>query len=457
MSTAGSWGQDCGLMDRPTTSYVMVGDAQVAYTVMGGGDEPDLIWCGSLGGNVELFWRDRIGGEFLDRLSTDRRVILFDRRGCGASDAVPRAAIPTWEELAEDLGAVLDASGSTRAAVMGAIESGPIAVLFAAMHPERVSQLVLINTSARFMEADDYAFGMPESVVVSFVELLASSWGTEEFVRIASPSLANDPELVDAWAHMFRSSATPRSAAAQFEYFMRSVDVRTFLPMVQAPTVVLHVADNLLMPLAHGRYLADHIPGATFVEIPGSDLSPTAVAERSADILEFLTGERPSHDVDRVLTTILFSDIVGSTERGSALGDDRWKALLDSHDRTVREQIRRFKGHEVNTTGDGFVVSFDGVARAVRCAREIRKSVARLGLEIRIGLHTGECQVRGDDFAGLAVHVAARIGALAAPNEILVSATLADLVAGSGLEFTERGEYELKGASGTWRLHAVMG
>jgi class 3 adenylate cyclase len=268
------------------------------------------------------------------------------------------------------------------------------------------------------------------------------------------PSYADDAEMIAPYARSLRASATPRNAAAQYDYLWRHMDVRGFLPLVQAPTLILHPADSPTLPVEHGRYLAEHIPNARLIEWPGADLIPPDMDKAASDLIEFLTGERPV-DVDRVLTTVLFTDIVGSTERAASLGDQRWHALLDAHDRAVREQVRRFKGREIKTTGDGFLVAFDGPARAIRCAQAIVESTGKLGIEVRAGLHTGECEVRGDDLGGLAVHIAARVGALAHPGEVLVSSTVRDLVAGSGIEFGDRGEHELKGVPESWKLFAV--
>jgi len=251
-----------------------------------------------------------------------------------------------------------------------------------------------------------------------------------------------------------RASATPRALAAQYDYWLHHVDVRQALPLIQARTLVLHVKDSPFLPVEHGRYLAEHITGATFVEVPGGDLGPLD-DEELAQIIEFLTGDRPDIEVDRILTTVLFTDIVGSTQRAAALGDQKWRSLLDAHDHAVRDQLRRFRGKEINTTGDGFVASFDGPARAIRCAQAIGEAITMLGVDLRMGLHTGECEVRGDDLGGLAVHVAARVAALASPGEILVSGMVKDLVAGSGIEFAERGEYQLKGVPESWKLFAV--
>jgi class 3 adenylate cyclase len=284
------------------------------------------------------------------------------------------------------------------------------------------------------------------------VAILGSTWGTPELLGLANPSA--DEEFLRLTAPVTRASATPRSAAAQWSNMMR-YDVRHVLPLIQAPTLVLKVTDQPFTPVERGRYLADHIDGARLVELPGSDLSWTAANQVVVDeIAEFLTGERPVATADRVLATVLFTDIVGSTERAAAVGDSRWRSQLDVHDSAVREQLRRFRGREINTTGDGFVASFDGPARAIRCGQSIVEAVAQVGLELRVGLHTGECEVRGDDLGGVAVHIAARVASLATPGEVLVSGTVKDLVVGSGIEFTERGEHQLRGVPGSWPLFA---
>jgi class 3 adenylate cyclase len=286
--------------------------------------------------------------------------------------------------------------------------------------------------------------------------MLATMWGTEEFAGIANPSRADDAEWNRWGARMNRASATPRTAAAQYDYLLHHLDVRRALPLIQAPTLVLHVNQSPLLSVENGRYLAEHIAGATFIEESSGDLG-LIEDETFAQIIEFLTGARPDIEVDRILTTVLFTDIVGSTERAATLGDQKWRDLLDAHDHTVRDQLRRFRGKEINTTGDGFVASFDGPARAVRCAQAIGEATAKLGVELRVGLHTGECDVRGDDLGGLAVHVAARVAASASPGEILVSGMVKVLVAGSVIEFSDRGEHQLKGVPGPWKLFAVEG
>jgi class 3 adenylate cyclase len=351
---------------------------------------------------------------------------------------------------------VLDAAGSTRTAIFATLDGGPIAMLFAAMHPERVSALILLTTTARYLEADDYTIGATPEVAGTVVKTIERLWGTPELLRISSPSMADHSEFLEFGAKWFRASATPRTAATQFDYMLRSLDVRAALSLIQVPTLVLHARESVLFPIAHGLYLAEHINGARFVELPGGDTAITPNNYVVADeVAEFLTGYRPEVEIERVLTTVVFSDIVGSTELAASLGDERWRALLDAHDRAVRNELRRFRGREIKTTGDGFFVSFDGPARAIRCAEAVIKATRELGIDVRIGLHTGECEARGDDLGGLAVHIAARIGALARPGEVLVSSTVKDLVVGSGIVFDDRGTHSLKGVPDPWRLLAV--
>jgi class 3 adenylate cyclase/alpha-beta hydrolase superfamily lysophospholipase len=443
-------------MEPPETRYVSVGDAEVAYQVIG--ESPrDILFCNALGGHVDLLWQLRPSAEFLTELSALGRVLHMDRRGCGASDTIPLGAIPTWEALAEDMTAVLDAVGSKHTDVVGVHEVGPIAVLFAAMHPERVRSLILINTAARYLEADDYPIGVPLADFDALIELFAATWGSEDNAELTNPGRVHDREFIKAVARMGRASATPQTAAAQFRYFLSSMDVRPFLPLVQCPTLVLHASETPFIPLALGQYLADKIPDATLIAMPGGDLAPPYGPDAVLDIGEFLTGERPASRVERVLTTILFTDIVGSTETAASLGDARWRAVLDAHDHAVREQLRRFGGRAVKHTGDGFLISFDGPARGIRCAKAISEAAESIGIEVRAGLHTGECEVRGDDLGGMAVHIAARVNALATPREVLVTATVKDLVMGSGLEFTERGEHTLKGVPESWVLFSAAG
>ena len=441
-------------MERPETKYVDVGDSEVAYQIVGNGPH-DVLWMYPLGSHVDLFWQIPTYAESVDRLSAFSRVIILDRRGLGASGPAPDGAVPNWEVFTEDIDAVLNASQSKRAAIVSNRETGQIAMLYAGMHPERVSALVLLNTTARYLEAEDYPIGATSESVDVVVDLMRTTWGTDAFPRIGIPSLADDDETVRIMAMVQRASATPKQAADLYDYFLRHGDVRQVLQSIQVPTLVLHVQNSPLLPIAHGRYLAEHIAEAEFVELPGADLGGGMPPEAIADIAEFLTGERSLGEIDRILTTVLFTDLVKSTEQLASLGDERWSGILDAHDRIVRAQLRRFRGREINTTGDGFVASFDGPARAIRCAKSIVEAVEKLGIELRVGLHTGECEVRGDDLGGLAVHIAARVGALALPGEVLVSGTVKDLVVGSQIEFGDRGEQQLKGVPGVWKLFAV--
>jgi class 3 adenylate cyclase len=443
-------------MEAPETRYVAVGDADVAYQVVGDGDV-DLLFCWGFGSHIDLAWDEGTSYPgFFRKLASFSRLILFDRRGMGASDAVPADAFPTWETWAEDTGAVLEAVGSERAALLAAVDAGALAVLYAAMHPERVNALILLNSSPRYIWSKDYPEGVSVHAMETLVEMLANTWGTPQLVAAVNPAMADNVEFLSSVARLTRASATPRTAANQFRYILTNLDVRPALEHVQAPTLVLNVRDNPFVPLAQGRFMAERIPGATFVELPGAEVGVSPPIYGAADeIEEFLTGERRLADIDRVLATVLFTDIVASTERAVSLGDGPWRLLLDAHDRAVREQLRRFGGREVKATGDGFLASFDGPARSIRCAEAIVSTTKTLGVDVRVGLHTGECEVRGEDLGGLAIHIAARVGALAASGEVLVSSTVKDLVAGSGIEFDDRGEHELKGVPGVWRLFAV--
>ena len=439
---------------RPQTRYVNVDEADVAYQVLGDGP-PDLLLLNGLASHVELNWQLPDYAELFSRLATFSRLIMFDRRGWGASNEGPPNV--TWEELAEDALAVLDAVGSKHAAIVGVQETGPLAVLFAAMHPERVARLVLVGSFARYLAADDYTIGFSPDTWGSIEQMLLQTWGTPDLVALANPSRARDIEFLERGAAINRASLTPRKVAEWLAQSTR-LDVRHVLPLVQVPTLVLAQSENAFVPAAMGQYLADHIPGARFVELPGGDFGLTgesgaAVAD---EIAEFLTGRRPV-EIERVLASVLFTDIVNSTATAASLGDRRWRTMLDAHDRTVREELQRFRGREVNTTGDGFMASFDGPARAIRCAEAIIEATGSLGIDVRAGLHTGECEVRGADLGGLAVHIAARVGALASSRETLVSGTVKDLVVGSGIEFEDRGEHKLNGVPGSWRLFAVQG
>jgi class 3 adenylate cyclase/pimeloyl-ACP methyl ester carboxylesterase len=440
---------------RPETRYVRVDGADVAYQVLGDGPV-DLVYFYGIGSHIELFWDDPSYADFLRRLASFSRLIVLDRRGTGASDRV-EAAMPTWEQSTDDLRAVLDAAGSERAAIIGDVDAGPIAVLFAAMQPARVQALVLSNSSPRFLQAPDYPIGLPSGGIDAHIEAVEAAWGTPQLFEMTSPGRLEEPGWADDMAKQNRAALTPRAAGALLRYVIETLDVREALGLVQAPTLVIHNAGNRMVPRAHGRYLAEHIPGARLLELDSSDLTWSAATMPSIveAIAEHVTGEVVVSDVDRVLTTILFTDIVASTEHAARVGDARWRSLLDAHDRVVRDLLRRFRGREIKTTGDGFVASFPGPARAIACATAVTHAARTLGLEVRAGMHTGECEVRGDDIGGLAVHIAARVAAQAQPGETLVSRTVKDLVVGSGIELDDRGDHDLKGVPGRWALFAV--
>jgi class 3 adenylate cyclase/alpha-beta hydrolase superfamily lysophospholipase len=445
-------------MEMPETRYAAVGDADVAYQIAGSGPI-DLLAVGGFGSHIELAWQSPPFVEYMRRLASIGRVILFDRRGTGLSDPVPRHAMPTWEEWAEDMAAILDIAGSSRAAVIAQLDAGPAAMLFAAMHPDRVSALILSNTAARLLQDTDYPIGISSDTIDALVAGVGATWGTPAYASVVTPEMARDPEAARLLATISRASMTPRSAAVQADYVLRTNDARRALPLIQAPTLVFYSRANPIVPVECARYLVDHISDARLIELPEPDLIPLRSRDqRVADeIIRFVTGEQPIVEIERILTTMLFTDIVRSTERAATLGDQRWNTLLDSHDRVVREQVGRFRGREVKTTGDGFLVSFDGPARAIRCSQAIVDGAGELGVDLRMGLHTGECEVRGGDLGGIAVHIAARVNALARPGEIVVSSTVKDLVVGSGIEFEDRGQHELKGVPGTWKLFAVVG
>lgn len=438
----------------PETRYVDVDGTQVAYQVWSDGPV-DVVHFYGLGSHVDLWW-DLPSYRMVDGLASFARVIQFDRRGTGASGG-SREAPPIWEEWTGDLEAVLDAAHSERAAIVAEVDAAPIAMLFAAAHPERVSALVVANATARYLVDADYPIGVTPEMLDAVIEFVSTQWGTVELARAAVPSRADDASYVGAYARTLRASAPPRTAAAQYRYIVERLDVRHALPLIQAPTLVLHNDQNPIIPIEHGEYLAQHITGAKLIELPSSGMSLDDQVNRATDLIsEFVTGNRPSVPVDRVLTTVLFTDIVESTECVVALGDMRWRSLLDAHDRAVRDQLRRFRGREIKTTGDGFFAAFDGPGRAIQCARAIVEAANHLGVTVCAGLHTGECEVRGDDLSGVSVHVAARVSALAGPAEILVTSSVRDMVAGSGIGFDDRGSHSLKGLPDKRQVLAVI-
>jgi class 3 adenylate cyclase len=408
-------------------------------------------------GHVDLQWEEPGTALYLRRLASFSRLITFDRRGTGASDPMPQDMPPPWEAYADELTAVMDAAGSPEAALMATTaEAGPMALFFAATRPERTSALVLGNATARYVAADDYPIGIPPERAEAIVSRVEDTWGTAEPIATAIPSRAGDERFRRWAARLQRSIASPRTV----HVFLRAlfqVDVRPLLPLVQAPTLVLHRRDFPLLPIEHGRYLAEHIPNARLVELPGADGPLTwEHPELSLDpIEEFLTGVRGGAPTSRVLATVLFTDIVASTERAVELGDRRWRELLQVHDDLAGRLVEQWGGRVVKTTGDGLLATFDGPGRAIACAVALRDQLGDVDLRIRAGLHAGEVEVRGDDVGGIAVHIAARIMAEADPGEVVVSRTVRDLVAGSDRPLADRGTRRLKGVEGDWRLFAV--
>jgi pimeloyl-ACP methyl ester carboxylesterase len=443
-------------MTAPETRYARSGDVNIAYQVTDGGG-PDLVFVPGWVSHIEEAWEEPDLSAFLERMAGFSRLILLDRRGTGLSDPVDR--LPTLEERMDDVRAVMDAAGSRRAFVFGISESGPMTTLFAASHPERTHGLILCNTYARGLRSDDQPWAPWTSQVADrFLRAIDERWGTGLTARTFAPSRADDEGFVRAWGR-FERRAVSKGAMRKIIAMAIDTDVCEVLPSVRVPTLVLHRVGDRAVPVGCAHYLAERIPGARLVELPGADHFPW-VGDTAAildEVEHFVTGERPGGVVDRVLATVLFLDIVDSTRHLAEAGDRRWREQLERFYARVRRELERHHGRELDTAGDGLFAAFDGPARAIRCAAGIRDAVGALGLEVRAGLHTGECEVLGEKLSGIAVHLGARICALAAPSEVLVSSTVRDLVAGSGLRFLDRGSQALKGAEGEWRLFSLEG
>jgi class 3 adenylate cyclase len=437
----------------PATQYVLSGEHHIAYQVIGDGPI-DLVYVPTWISQVEHYWEHPLVARYFGRLASFSRLIMFDRRGTGLSDPVLNA--PTLEEQMDDVVAVMDAAGSEQAALYAQLEGGAMAALFAATHPERTSGLILYEAMPRMSWAPDYDWAPTREEREEHVRA-GIHWGDGSRLETLTPHAAGDSELRGWFARLERLAASPGTA----EKFMRmvvEVDVRAVLPTIQSPTLVLHRAGDRAIDIRHSRYLAEQIPGARYRELPGEEaLDFGRDDERLLDeIEEFLTGARRPPDPERILATVMFADIVDSTSKAAQLGDRQWRDLLQSIDAAVRRKLTRFRGRAVKTLGDGFLATFDGPARAIRCATELREAArAQFGVEIRSGLHTGEIELIGDDVGGIAVHIGARVLACSEPGEVLVSGTVKDLVVGSGIEFEDRGERELKGVPGLWRLWAV--
>jgi pimeloyl-ACP methyl ester carboxylesterase len=436
----------------PKTSYAKSGDVNIAYQVLGEGP-PDLIYVWGWASHLDFQWTNPTVASFLRRLASFARLINFDKRGTGLSD--PVTSTITFDERMDDIRAVMDATGSQQAALLGFSEGAALSALYAATHPERVSSLILYDGVIYGANADDAPIDPALQEVADAIRGTVDRWGEGETGRWVAPSLAGVPGQSTFWGMFERASMSPGMARAHWEA-IQHMDVRDVLPTITIPTLVLHHADSPIPP-TQGRTAAELIPGARYLELPGADHLPGAGDPEAiaGEIEEFLTGARAAAQPDRVLATVLFTDIVDSTKRAAELGDTAWRQLLERHDALVRGQLARFSGREVKQTGDGFLASFDGPARAIQCACAIDEEAREAGITIRSGLHTGECEQIGSDLGGMAVHVAARVGALARPEEVMVSGTVKDLVMGSGIEFVERGSHELKGVPGTWPLFAV--
>jgi class 3 adenylate cyclase len=430
------------------TRYALNGDLRVAYRTSREGP-CDIVFIPNWFTCCEVLPDLPSLRGWVEAVTSLGRLIFFDQPGTGASDPITPGALPTLEQWADSITAVLDDLGSREAvllAIDGALETG---ALFAATHPSRTTALVVLEGYAA---ANTRTERLDEEVLNAMVAM----WGTGEYQHLLNPDMPWNEEIRATWARMERLAASPRTLGLMMP-LTAEMDVRAVLPTIRVPTLVVQHTDDPLITPAMGKYVADHISGAKYVELPGRNLYHFVEPWRPSfqEIAEFLTGHRAEVADDRVLATVLFTDIVDSTRRAAEIGDRDWHALLDAHDAVVRSQLSRFRGREVNTSGDGFLAMFDGPQRAIRCAMAIRDAVQTLGIEVRAGLHTGECEVRGDDIGGIGVHIGARVSALAGPNDVLVSSTLRDLVIGSGLEFEERGSYKLKGVPGEWHLFAV--
>jgi len=446
----------------PDTEYAKSGDIHIAYQVLGQGPF-DLLFVHGWISHLEHLWEEPSIARFFRQLASFSRLIMFDKRGTGLSDPVPLNQLPTLEERMDDVRVVLDAVGCERAVLMGTSEAGALNLLFAASHPQRTSALILLNSYARLAWNEDYPWGIPRANADGLLAAVERDWGKGIAFEALVASQAENETMRTWWRRYQRLAASPGAAVTLLRSAFET-DARAVLPTISVPTLVLHRAGDPFTGPEHGRYLADHIPGARYVELAGKDhlFFAEDVDRLVAEIREFLTGVREAGEPERALATILFVDIVGSTERAAEIGDRQWRDLLDRYYAVVRRELARFRGREVDTAGDGLLATFDGPARAIRCASAVTEAVGRLGIDIRAGLHTGECEVLGEKISGIAVHTAARVASKAATNQILVSSTVKDLVAGSGIQFRDAGSHTLKGVPG-WHglghlaLHARRG
>lgn len=439
----------------PSIKYAKSGDVHIAYAVVGEGPI-DLVVVPGWITHLEAHWDEPLVSDFADRLARFSRLILFDKRGTGLSDPVPLDRLPTLEQRMEDVHAVLNAAGSEKAALFGISEGGPMCALFAATYPERTSALMMAGCYPKWIRADDYPWAPTRAEHEAAFDAYERNWGTPIGFKTVAPSMATDERCRNWWARNNRLGASPGAGIALYRMNIE-IDIRAVLPSIRVPTLVLHRTADRLIDVGNSRYMAEHIPNAKFVELEGIDHLPwfgnaDVVLE---EIQEFLTGARPAPVRDTTLATVLFVDIVGSTEKAQALGDARWRDLLARFQGLVAQELERFRGQLMDTAGDGVFASFDGPARAVRCACAIRDKSAVLGTPIRAGVHTGECEIVGGKIAGIAVHIGARVAGLARPGEVVVSSTVKDLVSGSGLRFSDGTTHMLKGVTGEWRIFSV--
>ena len=435
--------------------YARSGDLHIAYRTLGTGPI-DLVVVPQWFSNVEMERDVPPLARFDDRLASFGRVILFDKRGVGLSDPVPTTAFPPIEEWMDDLRAVMDAAGSERAAVIASMAGGFMASVFAATYPDRTTALVLVDAFPRIVRTTDYPWGMDAEVIASQLHAIETGWGEGAMLGLFAPEHADDVTLRASWSRYERHSVSPGTALAMVP-MMAEIDIRPVLSAIRVPTLAI-AREQGSIPAEHGRYLADHIRGAKYVQVPGrSNLIWSGDQEALlGEIQQFITGVRPAPEPERVLATIMFTDIVGSTDLAASIGDARWRDLLAEHNRIVREQLDRFRGREVKTTGDGFLATFDGPARAIRCGEAISAALHALDFSVRVGIHTGEVELADHDLGGIAVHIGARVSATAGADQILVSSTVKDLVVGSGIRFEDRGPHALKGVPGQWQLFAVV-
>jgi pimeloyl-ACP methyl ester carboxylesterase/class 3 adenylate cyclase len=440
-------------MDAPETRYAKNGDVHLAYQVIGDGPQ-DLLFLVAGGNHADLQWEEPGFARFLTRLASFSRLIVYDLRGSGLSDRT--GEVPAFEHQMDDALAVLDAAGSAQTALLAYSQAGPLGALLAATYPDRFSPLMFYASYARTLWAPDYPWGRRPEIWAALMDMIENAWGTDVLADLISPSKSKDPEYLKWFVRFQRATASPGEVRRLLEMWSQT-DVRAILGSIRVPTLVLHRVGDNFREMGHSRYLAEHIPGARLIELPGIDHVPF-VGETGPlldEIQEFVTGAKPVADADRVLATVVFADIVNSTGHAARLGDHAWRGVLEDYYGLVRRQLERFRGREVKTVGDAVLATFDGPARAVRCARAVADGFGTLGLEVHAGVHTGECEVIGQDLGGLAVHVGARVADLAGRGEVLASSTVKDLTVGSGISFEDRGMHELRGVPGEWRLYAV--